>query len=50
MTIFVESLKRLFKNGKVGLFKLKELKENGKLSDEEFNYIVKQSDSENNVE
>lgn len=40
MKEFVESLKRLFTNGNIAVFKLEELKKNEKISQEEFDYIT----------
>lgn len=40
MTIFVESLKRLYKDGKVDYDKIVELLSNGKINDNEFEYIT----------
>lgn len=37
---FIESLKRLFSNGNIAIFKLEQLKKNGKISEEEFEYIT----------
>ena len=40
MSIFVESLKRLYADGKVDEKKLEELRKNEKITDEELNYIL----------
>ena len=40
MTIFAESLKRLYENGKVSLDKIKELLNSKKINQEEYNYIT----------
>ena len=40
MTIFVESLKRLYKNDNSLLEKLKELLNNEKITQDEYDYIV----------
>lgn len=40
MSIFVESLKRLYTSTKVSIVKLSELKTAGKLTQEEYDYIV----------
>lgn len=40
MSIFVESLRRLYKSGKVNFEKISELLSRGKISEEEFNYIT----------
>lgn len=37
---FAESLKRLFEHGKLAIFKLEELRSEGKITEEEFNYIT----------
>ena len=39
MSSFVESLKRLYSQGKIADVKLDELKAKGKLTDEEYSYI-----------
>lgn len=41
MTEFVESLKRLYQNGKITDEKIKRLLESKKISNEEFEYIKK---------
>lgn len=41
MTEFVESLKRLYQNGKITDEKIKRLLESRKISNEEFEYIKK---------
>lgn len=46
MTEFVESLKRLYMDGKVTDVILKRLVESKKISTEEFNYIVGKEDDE----
>ena len=43
MSTFVESLKRLFFNGKITTDKLTELQESGKISAEEYAYITADS-------
>lgn len=40
MSIFVESLKRLYADSKVNEEKLEELCKNGKITEEELNYIL----------
>ncbi|HAU85034.1 MAG TPA: XkdX family protein [Lachnospiraceae bacterium] len=40
MTPFVESLKRLFKNKQISIERIKKLKEEKKISEEEFQYIT----------
>lgn len=40
MTIFVESLKRIYHDGKIGIEKLEELLSSGKINDDEFLYII----------
>ena len=40
MRTFVESLKRLYKAGRISRAKLEEFLSEGKISQEEFNYIV----------
>lgn len=40
MSIFVESLKRLYVDGKVNEEKILELRKNGKITEEELNYIL----------
>lgn len=40
ITIFAESLKRLYSDGKIAIFKLKELKEEGKITNKEYEYII----------
>ena len=40
MSTFVESLKRLYKQGRITLAKLEALKETGKITEAEFDYIV----------
>lgn len=40
MTEFIKSLRRLFQNGKIAVFKLEELKKSGKISNDEFGYII----------
>jgi len=40
MSTLVESLKRLFKKGKVTDAKLKEMQESGKITAEEYEYIT----------
>lgn len=40
MSMFVESLKRLYKSEKVTLVKLDQLKTNGKVTEEEYKYII----------
>lgn len=40
MTIFVESLKRLYESGKVEYTQLSDLKNSGKISDDELDYII----------
>lgn len=40
MTIFVESLKRLYKNDNFLLGKIKELLNNEKITQDEYDYIV----------
>jgi len=37
---FVESLKRLYKHGKIAIFKLKNMKTEGKITEDEFQYIT----------
>ena len=41
MTIFVESLSRLYHNKSIKIDKLNELLSNGKISKEEYEYILK---------
>ena len=40
MTILVESIKRLYKDGKVSLEKIKDLLKDKKITQEQYNYIV----------
>lgn len=40
MTIFVESIKRLYADGKIEKEKILELKKDGRLTIEELNYIL----------
>lgn len=40
MTIFVQSLSRLYKIAKISLDKLNELLENKKITQEEYDYII----------
>ncbi|MEE1445851.1 hypothetical protein [Faecalibacillus intestinalis] len=40
MTIFVQSLSRLYKIDKISLDKLNELLENKKITQEEYDYII----------
>lgn len=40
ISIFVESIKRLYMNNKIDKEKILELKQNGKLTIEEINYIL----------
>lgn len=40
MSTFVESLKRLYKQGRITLAKLESLKETDKITEAEFDYIV----------
>lgn len=40
MSIFVESLKRLYSGGKVTLTKLDSLKSDKKITDDEYAYII----------
>lgn len=40
MTVFAESLKRLFSEGKTSLSKIKELLKNKKITQKEYDYIV----------
>ena len=40
MTVFVESLKRLYKKDKSLLVKIKELLKNEKITQDEYDYIV----------
>lgn len=40
MTEFIESLKRLFDNGKIAVFKLEELKKSGRITESDFEYIT----------
>ena len=40
MPKLVESLKRLYTKGKVAVVKLQEMKQEGKLTQEEFDYIT----------
>lgn len=42
MSIFVESLKRLFTTQKISIEKLNEMSKNSKITQEEYNYIVMQ--------
>lgn len=41
MSVFVESLKRLYKKGRITVAKLQELLNDGKISQEEYNYITR---------
>lgn len=41
MSIFVESLKRIFRDGKVSEEKLQQLLKENKINKEEFDYITK---------
>lgn len=40
MTIFIESLKRLFLSGEIAIFKLNELKKKGKITEKDYEYIT----------
>ena len=40
MSQFVESLKRLYKNGEITIFKLNKLLESKVITDEEYEYIT----------
>lgn len=40
MSAMVESLKRLYSQGKVSIMKLDEMLSSGKISQEEYNYII----------
>lgn len=41
MSEFVNSLRRLFLKGKIAIFKLEEMKNNKKITQEEYDYIIK---------
>ena len=42
MTVFVDSLKRLYQNQKVSLEKIQDLLKDNKINTEEYEYIIKE--------